>query len=241
MQDEEGNYLDEEGNVVEKENRVKNELYKKYNWPNSESINNWWGFPDKDDTFEGRPADNGGEGTNTGNSTWLGSPMQYVRPFGYTATLNVPDDWRWISGATCYQIGLQIWGDGSDYFSVMVDALTVNDDDGNVLVAFDGLGNEIDEAKLKEIVDKHAEGAGDEPTGGDTPADTSDGAENTAAGDGNTAATEAAPSDSNAPVTTAAPASSSSNGLPVGAIVGIIAGVIVVIVVVVIIVMKKKK
>ena len=222
------------------------ELYKKYNWPNS--FNQWWGFPEKEDTYEGRPEANGGANTNTGTADWEANlVLKYIRRFGYELTMEIPDDYRWIPGATCHQVGLQTWG-GNEYFSLKVTAYVVKDDDGNVLLAFDELGNEIDEAKLKEIVDEFskpvvAEEGGDEPSG-DTPADTNSGdAENTASGDANPTATEATPSGNdaaNTSSTTAAP-SSSSNGGNTGLIIGIIAGVVVVIVVVVIIVMKKKK
>ncbi|MDE6725017.1 MAG: hypothetical protein K2J79_05360 [Ruminiclostridium sp.] len=216
------------------------ELYKKYNWPGT--FNQWWGLPEKDDTYEGRPEANGGNNTNTGTADWDANlVLKYIRRFGYELTMEIPDDYRWIPGATCHQVGVQTWS-GNEYFSLKVTAYTVKDDDGNVLLAFDELGNKIDEAKLKEIVDEFSkpvvdEEGGDAPSS-DTPADTNDGnAENTAA-------TEAAPSDTNAAnttaSTTAAPASS-SNGGNTGLIIGIIAGVVVVIVVVVIVVIKKKK
>lgn len=240
LKDEEGNYIDEEGNVVEKENRVKNELYEKYNW--AQDFNSWWGLPEKDDTYEGRPADqvdengDGGEGTNTGTCSWTEKiHLNYIRRFGYSLTVNIPDEYRWPTGAGCYQVGLQEWGN-NEYFLVHVVAYTVDDADGNHLLAFDEVGNEIDDAKLKEIVDELSKPVVDEEGGdvpsNDTPADTN--AENTAA-------TEATPSDT-AANTTADPApASSSTGSIAGIIIGIIAGVVVVIVVVVIIVMKKKK
>lgn len=207
------------------------ELYKKYNWPNS--FNNFWGFPEKDDTYEGRPEDQGGEGTNVGNADWGSQPliMKYIRRFGYSLTLDIPDDYRWIPGATCHQVGVQVWGDNGDYFGLKVDAFVVNDDDGNILLAFDELGNEIDEAKLKEIVDELSkpvvEEPGEEPSG-ETPADTNSGdAENTAAGDENTSATEATPSNANTTASTTND-STPSNNSNVGLIIGIVAGIVVI-------------
>ncbi len=206
------------------------ELFKKYNWPSG--FNTWWGIPDKEDTYEGRPADQvdengeGGEGTNTGTCSWNEKiHMNYIRDFAYSLTMEVPDEFRWIPGAGCHQVGLQEWGN-DEYFLLNVVAFTVNDDDGNVLVAFDELGNEIDDAKLKEIVDNLSK-----PAEGDTPADTNDNnAENTAAGDENTAATEETPSDANTTSSTTTDSSSSTppNNSNVGLIIGIVAGVVVI-------------
>lgn len=246
VKDKDGNVLVEGAEEFQKPAKVKNPLYDKYNW--AQDFNSWWGLPEKDDTYEGRPADqvdengDGGEATNIGTCSWTEKiHLNYIRRFGYSLTVNIPDDYRWPAGGGCYQVGLQEWGN-NEYFLVHVVAYTIDDADGNHLLIFDECGKEIDDAKLKEIVDELSKPIVDEegnPIGdGDAPANTNSGdAENTSAGDESTAA----PSDSGAPVTTAAPASSGSSGLPVGAIVGIIAGVIVVIVVVVIVVMKKKK
>lgn len=205
------------------------ELFKKYNWPGS--FNSWWGLPEKDDTYEGRQ---NGENTNTGTANWDEKlVLKYIRKFAYSLTVEIPDDYRWIPGAGCYQVGVQEWGN-SEYLLVRVAAYVINDDDGNILLAFDELGNEIDETKLNKIIEDLSVPVVDDEgklLGGDTPSDstTDNAGENTSANEESTASTEG---NNNSNNTTAITTDSSSSNPPsnsnVGLVIGIVAGIVVI-------------
>lgn len=212
-------------------------LYDKYNWPSNE----WWGFPEEGDTPEGAASD---PVTNQGNVAYDKKlQMEYIRRFAYSMTYDVANDTSaedviWPAGGTCYQVGLQEWG--NDFaLNLKVHALACNDADGNLMVAFDGLGNQIDENGLKTIIAElskpyvPAEGSSEEQTEASTEAP--------AANENNESENATTENENNEPVaTTAAPASTSSSS-NIGLIIGIIAAVVVVIVVIVIVVVKKKK
>lgn len=206
-------------------------MFSKYNWPSNE----WWGLPEEGDTPEGF------ENGNVGNVAYDKKlHMEYIRKFAYSMTYDVANDTSaediiWPAGGTCYQVGLQEWG--NDFaLNLKVHALVCKDVDGNVMIAFDGLGNKIDEAGLNTIIENLSQPYA--PAEGDS----SEAPEETEA------STEAPSNDNNndaaettAATTTAAPASSNSSSSNVGLIIGIIAVVVVVIIVVVIVVIKKKK
>lgn len=207
-------------------------MYTKYNWPQNE----WWGLPEEGDTPEGY--ENGNQG-NVAYDKKL--HMEYIRKFAYSLTYDVANDTSsedivWPAGATCYQVGLQEWG--QDFaLNLKIHALVCKDADGNVMVAFDGLGNQIDETKLNAIIEElsqpYEEGSSSEDTEA-TEASTEAPANNEENNDTQPASTAA---------TTTASASNSSSSSNSSSNVGLIIGIIVVvvIVVVVIIVIKKKK
>ena len=210
-------------------------MYAKYNWLNG---NEWWGLPEEGDTPEG--AVEGAEPHNQGTVDYGKKlQMEYIRRFAYSLTYDVAHDTSdediiWPAGATCYQVGLQEWG--KDFaLNLKIRAFVCKDIDGNIMIAFDGLGNQVDEAGLNAIIEDlsqpyvPAEGSSEETeeTEASTEAPSND--------NNNDAAAETTAA------TTAAPASSSSSNSNVGIIIAIIAVVVVVIVVVVIVVIKKKK
>lgn len=212
-------------------------LYSKFNWPSLE----FWGLPAEGDTPEGQEA-----GTNLGYVDY-GKKLHvdYVTNHTYSLTYNIADEDHWIIGtddATCFQVGVAHWPDMTSFIPKM-ELFACYGKDGEVIIAFDGLGYRVDDDEYEAIL-------ADFNAGKLAPADDSD-----ASGDDTTAAggdeqpsenandtTTAAPADTTtaAPTTTAA-ASSSSSSSNVGLIIGIIAAVVVVVVVVVIIVIKKKK
>ncbi|MCM1054075.1 MAG: hypothetical protein NC394_01020 [Bacteroides sp.] len=221
-------YVDENGTTVPAVT-----MYAKYNWPNS---NEWWGLPEEGDTPEGF------ENGNTGTVDYSKKlHMEYIRKFAYSLTYDVAhddsaEDIVWPEGADCNQVGIQEWGE--DYsINLKVRAFVCNDIDGNIMLAFDGLGNKIEESELNTIIEDlsqpyvPAAPAADETEAEETEAPAENASENN--NDDSAAETTAA--------TTTTAASTSSSSSNVGLIIGIIAVVVVVIVVVVIIVIKKKK
>ncbi len=209
-------------------------MFDKYNWPHNE----WWGLPEEGDSPEGVEA-----GTNTGTIDY-GKKLhaEYIRKFAYSLTYDVANDTSgedmvWPAGGECYQVGLQEWG-GDLALNLKIRAFVCKDIDGNVMLAFDGLGNKVDETELNAIIDDLSQPyVPAAPAEEDTSEDTS--APETSAAEENNDETTSA--EANEPAaTTAAPASSSSS-TNTGLIIGIIAAVVVVIVVIVIIVVLKKK
>lgn len=221
-------YVDEAGNTVPAKT-----MYAKYNWPNG---NEWWGLPEEGDTPEG--FENGNTGTVDYNKKLH---LEYIRKFAYSLTYDVANDTSdediiWPAGAECNQVGIQEWG-GDFSINLKVQAFVCKDIDGNIMLAFDGLGNKIEEAELNAIIDElsqpyvPAAPVEDEEETSATPAETE---ENNSTEESGTEAAETA-------ATTAESVSSSSSVNNVGLIIGIIAAVVVVIVVIVIIIVIKKK
>lgn len=225
-------YVDENGNTVPAKT-----MYAKYNWPNT---NEWWGLPEEGDTPEG--FENGNQGTvDYGKKLHL----EYIRKFAYSLTYDVANDTSdedliWPEGAECNQVGIQEWG-GDFSINLLVKAFVCNDIDGNIMLAFDGLGNKIEESELNAILDELSQpyvsaAPAEEENTEDTAAPEETSAEennDNFSNEGESANTTAAPANNSSSST-----SSSSN---IGLIIGIIVVVVVVIVVVVIIVIKKKK
>lgn len=223
-------YVDERGETVPAKT-----MYAKYNWPNG---NEWWGLPEEGDTPEG--FENGNTGTVDYNKKLH---LEYIRKFAYSLTYDVANDTSdediiWPAGAECNQVGIQEWG-GDLSINLKVQAFVCKDIDGNIMLAFDGLGNRIEEAELNAIIDElsqpyvPAAPVEDEEETSAAPAETE---ENNSTEESGTEAAETA-----ATTTTAESVSSSSSVNNVGLIIGIIAAVVVVIVVIVIIIVIKKK
>lgn len=222
-----------------------NELYDKYNWPNSE----WWSIPAKGDTIEGRYLSDVVEGLPDGKETNRSNVaynkklhMDYIDDFRYSITYDVANydggSCKWPAqgeGTTAglYRVGLQEWSNVTA-FQMKPSLLVCRDSSGEIVLAFDGYGNVVENDEAKKLSDEMnalAEEAAKTPVVSETTAAESEAPANTEAANNSEAA---------APTTTAAPASSSSSGPNVGLIIGIIAAVVVVAVVVVIVIKKKK-
>ena len=232
-------------------------LFKKYNWPNG---NTWWGFPEKDDSYEGRPTDQGGEGTNQGTADYSGAQrlvMEYVNTFAYRLELDLAKeygesdpDYKWPEGGECYQVGLQEWGNDVTY-GVKVDLMILKDIDGNFMMAFNEFGEEITEDAANEKiawletreVDLTAGPEADTLHTYDEPADDSDDSSKPADIDNSGAGPSGDTSGDSDSTTTTAPTtsnnSSSSSSTPI--IIGIIIAVVVIVVIIVVVVVAKKK
>lgn len=211
-------------------------MWAKYNWPQNE----WWGLPEEGDTPEG--FENGNQGTVAYDKKLH---LEYIRKFAYSLTYDIANDTSdeditWPEGGECYQAGIQEWGNDIS-INLKVQAFVCKDIDGNIMLAFDGLGHKIEESELNAIIDElsqpYVSAAPAEESTEDTAAPETSATENNADNNNSTEAanTTAAPANNN---NSSSSSSSSSN---VGLIIGIIAVVVVVVVVVVIIVIKKKK
>ncbi len=104
------------------------ELWDKYNWPSCE----WWGVIDPDLELETFAADKPGKVETVEKGVYKITNDTLVNPF-------VEDGVKEIG---CMQIGLQEWG--SDLCPIEVTMCEIKDADGNVLIAFDGLGKKVD-------------------------------------------------------------------------------------------------
>lgn len=215
-------------------------MWAKYNWPQNE----WWGLPEEGDTPEG--FENGNQGTVAYDKKLH---LEYIRKFAYSLTYDIANDTSdeditWPEGGECYQAGIQEWGNDIS-INLKVQAFVCKDIDGNIMLAFDGLGHKIEESELNAIIDElsqpYVSAAPAEESTEDTAAPETSAEENNADNDNSTEAanTTAAPANNNSSSSTTSSSSSSSSNI--GLIIGIIAVVVVVVVVVVIIVIKKKK
>lgn len=244
-----------ESDMYDEDNGVT--LFGKYNWPNG---NTWWGFPEKDDTYEGRQTEFGGEGTNQGTVDYVNQrlAMEYVNTFAYRLELDIAKeygesdpDYIWPEGGECYQVGLQEWGNDPAY-GVKVDLMILKDVDGNFLMAFNEFGEEITEEAANEKiewletreVDLTAGPEADPLHSLEAPADESGDSSEPAGGDNSGSGSDNASNDGDsASTTTTAPSSSnnSSNNTMLFVIIGIVAVVVIVVIVVIVVVTKKKK
>lgn len=167
------------------------------------------------------------------------------------------------------RVFLQGWGGGSanywPMYNISVTRTVIFDTDGKAMIAFDQKGNKVDTTADDEKESVRPElPSEDDPATSSANSGTSSSANsgtNSAANSGtsssanNSAATSSNATSSAANSTTSAAtssnatasansttsSSSSSSGLPMGAIIGIIAGVVVVVVIIVVVVVKKKK
>ena len=227
--------------------------YSKFNWPSYE----YYGQPHEGDTYEGRSEDTGGAGTNTGWCDWTKSMVPvYLKPFNYEFTMDIPDDMRWPTPADesemagLYRVGYGAWADMAE-FVMKINLMILRDDDGNILLATDGLGYDITpeeaEAKVVELSTPSAgDSSSDEPSGGDNGSgDSSDPSGGDSSDSGNNASdsNNNASNDSDSATTTTTTSYSyeaSGDNSTLFIILGIVAAVIVVIVVIVVVIKKKK-
>lgn len=236
-------------------------LFNKYNWPQS----NWWGFPAEGDTPEGRPEDVGGAGTNQGNVDYVSQQltMEYVNTFAYKLEMNIArdhaddPDFLWPDNGALYQAGLQVWGDGGngEAFGLKVDLFILKDIDGNFIMAFDELGNEITEDAVNEKIewlktreinlaagpdedpyDMSGSGSSDEPSG-----DSSESGDNGSNGSNGSSSDNGDSANTTTTTTTSASYEASGDNSTLFIILGIAAAVVVVVIVVIVVVSKKKK
>ncbi|MCM1298797.1 MAG: hypothetical protein NC203_10525 [Firmicutes bacterium] len=222
------------------------ELYDKYNWPNSE----FWSIPAKGDTIEGRYDNDVVEGLPAGDNSNRGQVaynkklhIDYVDDFRYSITYDVANleggIYKWPAqgeGTTAglYRIGFQEWSNVTA-FVLRPSLLVCRDSNGDVILAFDGYGNVVDNDEATKMADEM--NALTEEAANYTPA-----AAETTAADTEAPADDAADTEAAASTTTAAPASSSnsSSGPNIGLIIGIVAAVVIIAVIVVIVIKKKK-
>ncbi len=212
----------------------KETMYKHYNWPTLE----WWAVPEEGDSAEGQEA-----GTNKGNVDYNKTlHVEYVNPFSYKLEYVVSadesrSDPRWRDDATLYQVGLQEWS-SVVACQLKVNLMTIYDEDGNLAIAFDGLGNKLEkedaEAKLAEITAPVA--SEPEEPAESTPAESEDSSEESKApADDNSGDNTTTPDTTTAPN----PNPTTPNMLPI--IIAIVAVVVVVVIIVIVVVVKKKK
>ena len=237
-------------------------LFNKYNWPQ----NNWWGFPAEGDTPEGRPADVGGEGTNQGNVDYVSQllTMEYVNTFAYKMEMDIArdhaddPDFTWPEGGSLYQAGLQVWGDGGngEAFGLKVDLFILKDIDGNFIMAFNELGEEITEEEVNKKIewletreinlaagpeddpyDMSAGAGADEPSDSDEPgvsgepSGSDDNGSGNASDDGDSTTTT---------TTTSTTYEASGDNTTLFIILGVAAAVVIIVIVVIVVVKKKK-
>ena len=224
----ESDFYDEENGIT---------LYGKYNWPNN---NEWWGLPEAGDSPEGQEAQ-----TNQGTVDYSKTlHMEYLNKFSYKMVFDISDvhaddpDYVWPAGGTCYQVGLQEWGNDMA-FNLKVNLLVIRDADDNIMIAFDGLGNKLENDAAEALITEYETPKADEPEETEASEEDTSAAEDTDEPAGTEEAsdnTTAAPAE-----TTAAPAASSSSNNMLPIIIAIIAVVVIIVVIVVIVVVKKKK
>lgn len=222
--------------------------YGKYNWPQYE----YYGLPDKEDTYEGRSTDTGGDGTNTGWCDWTKAIVpEYIKQYNYSFTMDVPDDMRWPDDpvAGLYRVGYASWSDNSGIFKMKINLMICRDDNGEILIATDGLGFEITADEAEALVAQWKEEGENEVI--DTPSDDgssdsdSSGSSNDGSDDSNASGDTSDDGDSTT-TSTSAPASSNDSGnsstpIIIGIIIAVVVIVVIIIVVVVTVVTKKKK
>ena len=107
------------------------EIANKYNWNSSD----WGGVP--------APGD-GPDKDNHGTAEYdKAVVMEYLNDFSYKISRTMKDDEYFLETPPDYcQISLEEWGRNSD-FNLKVDLLVFRDSDGNIILAYDGLGNKI--------------------------------------------------------------------------------------------------
>lgn len=175
--------------------------------------------------------------------------VETLAPYTYRVQVAVPnpvvDGVCTADQITDFRIYLQGWGSWNLY-ETRVTRSVVLDTDGKVMIAFDEKGNVVDGTADDENFPTEMEAPPEEDPiwatlgGGDDASAADD--NSTATSDAASAATSDTASAATSTTSTAASSTSeSSSGMPVGAIVGIIAGVVLVVVVVVVVVVKKKK
>ena len=124
----------------------------------------FWGIGDSTSTDQAGILEDNGDGT-------------------WTIAWDVPEEYRFVTGAGCCQIAFQEWG--NSFVDLEILGLTCYDAAGNTVIAFDGLGNKLGGAA--EAVDTTDDTASDDAATDDSADTTTDAASTTdgaaAAGD----------------------------------------------------------
>ena len=124
----------------------------------------FWGIGDSTDTAQAGALEDNGDGT-------------------WSIAWDVPEEYRFVTGAGCCQIAFQEWG--NSFVDLEILGLTCYDAAGNTVIAFDGLGNKLGGAA--EAVDTTDDTASDDAATDDSADTTTDAASTTdgaaAAGD----------------------------------------------------------
>ena len=113
----------------------------------------FWGVGDSQDTAQA------GVLEEEGNGVW-------------SIAWDVPEEYRFVTGAGCCQIAFQEWG--NSFIDLEVLSLACYDASGNVVISFDGLGNVTSGASNDTAADDTAadDTAADDTAADDTTADT---------------------------------------------------------------------
>ena len=225
--------------------------YGKWNWPSSGV--EFWALPHKEDSYEGRPTDQGGAGTNTGYVDYSKPVVaEYIKQYNYAFEWDVPEDLRWPDDpvAGLYRVGYAAWSDNNGIFKMKINLMICRDDNGEILIATDYLGNEIsgDEAEAmvakwreegeNEVLDAPADDGSSDSNGSSDSSNEgsndSNGSDDASSNDGNSAATT-----TSAPSSSETSDSSSNSSTPI--IIGIIIAVVVIVIIIIAVVVVKKK
>ena len=119
------------------------EIANKYNWNSSD----WGGVP--------APGD-GPDKDNHGTAEYdKAVVMEYLNDFSYKLSRTMKDDELFLETPPDYcQISLEEWGHNSD-FNLKVDLLVFRDNDGNIILAYDSLGNKISVEDARAQADEY--------------------------------------------------------------------------------------
>ena len=108
----------------------------------------FWGIGDSTSTDQAGILEDNGDGT-------------------WSIAWDVPEEYRFVTGAGCCQIAFQEWG--NSFVDLEILGLTCYDAAGNTVIAFDGLGNKLGGAA--EAVDTTDDTASDDTATDDTASD----------------------------------------------------------------------
>lgn len=207
------------------------EMANKYNWNSSD----WGGVP--------APGD-GPDKDNHGTAEYdKAVVMEYLNDYSYKISRTMKDDEVFLETPPDYcQISLEEWGHNSD-FNLKVDLLVFRDIDGNIILAYDSLGNQISVEEAKAQADEYETPKNPDPVGEETqapPAETQTPADSSIDSNDVTAET----TDAAVPGSSLSPASSYAKDITIdnsGLILGVAACIAAVLNIIVIIIVLKKK
>ena len=247
-----------EDKVKEKPDGTPTTMWGYYNWDNSRQ---YWGVIDNEapdpnsydidgEYIEGMPKYINYMGAEDEFQSFLEPMGNYTYRIKTDLVNPIVEGDCTVEDITDVRVFLQSWQ--SSMFKAEVTRCVIFDTDNKAIMAFDSKGNQVDTTAddEKEPVRPEPYVEGEE---GDTSTATSDTASTATSDNASVATSDAASSTasaansaaaSSAPAASAAASTTSTasdnGGMPVGAIVGIIAGVVVVVVIIIVVVKKKK-